>query len=41
MVSIPADYAHLGDLLIAVTAIGLVLPLLAIVFVKTTRFRSV
>jgi hypothetical protein len=41
MVSIPADYARLGDLLIAVTAIGLVLPLLAIVFVKTTRFRSV
>jgi hypothetical protein len=27
--------------LVAVTAIGLVLPLLAIVFVKTTRFRSV
>jgi hypothetical protein len=41
MVSVPAGYAQLGDLLIAVTAIGLVLPLLAIVFVKTTRFRSV
>ena len=41
MVSVPADYAQLGDLLIAVTAIGLVLPMLAIVFVKTTRFRSV
>ena len=41
VVSIPADYSQLGGLLITVTAIGLALPLLAIVFVKTTRFRSV
>lgn len=40
-VTLPADYSQLGDLFIAVTAIGLVLPMLAIVFVKTTRFRSV
>jgi hypothetical protein len=38
---VPADYRQLGSLLIAVAVIGLVLPLLAIVFVKTTRFRSV
>jgi hypothetical protein len=41
VVRIPADYSHLGELLVTVTAIGLVLPLLAIIFVKTTRFRSV
>ncbi len=39
--TLPADYSQLGDLFIAVTAIGLVLPMLAVVFVKTTRFRSV
>jgi hypothetical protein len=39
-VQVPADYHQLGSLLIAVALIGLVLPLLAIVFVKTTRFRS-
>ena len=39
-VKVPADYSQLGDLLIAATALGLVLPLLAIALVKTTRFRS-
>lgn len=39
-IKIPADYSHLGDLFIAAIAIGLVIPLLAIVFVKTTRFKS-
>jgi hypothetical protein len=36
-----ADYSQLGELLITVTVIGLVLPLLAVLFVKTSRFRSV
>ena len=35
-----ADYSQLGELLITVTVIGLVVPMLAIVFVKTSRFRS-
>ena len=39
-VKVAADYSHLGDLLIATTALGFVVPLLAILFVKTTRFRS-
>ncbi|MBA3623598.1 MAG: hypothetical protein H0W48_03925, partial [Methylibium sp.] len=39
-VQVPADYSELGWLFITATAIGLVLPLLAIVFVKATRFRS-
>jgi hypothetical protein len=39
-ITIPADYSQLGDLLILATLIGFVLPLLAIVFVKTTRFKS-
>ena len=39
-VQVPADYHQLGSLLIAVALMGLVLPMLAIVFVKTTRFRS-
>ena len=39
-VSTPADYGQLGDLLVASTAIGLLAPLLAIAFVKMTRFRS-
>ncbi len=39
-VQVPADYGELGWLFITATAIGLVLPLLAIVFVKATRFRS-
>ena len=35
-----ADYSQLGHLLIVTTVLGLVLPLLAILFVKLTRFRS-
>ena len=37
---VPADYSQLGDLLIITTVLGLVVPMLAILFVKTTRFRS-
>ena len=40
ILTVPADYGALGTLLITVTILGLVLPLLAILFVKTTRFRS-
>ena len=39
-VKMPADYSQLGDLLITTTALGLLLPLAAIVLVRTTRFRS-
>jgi hypothetical protein len=39
-VKVPADYSQLGDLLITTTVLGFVVPLLAIAFVKTTRFRS-
>ena len=39
-VKVAADYSQLGDLLITTTVLGLVVPLLAIAFVKTTRFRS-
>jgi len=39
-VTVPADYSELGLLLILVTAIGLALPLLAILLVKHTRFRN-
>jgi hypothetical protein len=39
-IKVPADYSQLGDLLILSTALGFVLPLLAILFVKSTRFRS-
>jgi hypothetical protein len=35
-----ADYSQLGDLLIVSTVLGLVVPLVAILFVKTTRFRA-
>jgi hypothetical protein len=36
----PADYSQLGDLLVASLVLGLALPLAAIVFAKSTRFRS-
>ena len=36
----PADYSELGMLLVVTTVLGCVLPLLAILFVKSTRFRS-
>jgi hypothetical protein len=39
-VKMPADYGQLGDLYIAAITLGLALPFLAILFVKTTRFRS-
>jgi hypothetical protein len=40
-VSTPADYSELGRLLIAVTLIGLILPLGAIAVVRALRLRSV
>jgi hypothetical protein len=40
VLAIPANYSALGTLLITVTILGLVLPFLAILFVKFTRFRS-
>ena len=40
VIKVPADYSQLGDLLIITTVLGLVVPMLAILFVKTTRFRS-
>jgi hypothetical protein len=36
----PADYSQLGHLFVVVILIGLCLPLLAIGFVRSTRFRS-
>lgn len=39
-VKIPADYSDLGALLIAQLAIGLALPLAAIVFARMSKFRS-
>ncbi|MGH8685263.1 MAG: hypothetical protein ACREUM_07930, partial [Nitrosospira sp.] len=39
-IATPADYGELGLLLITVTIIGFVLPLLAILLIKRTRFRN-
>jgi hypothetical protein len=39
-VKVAADYSQLGDLFITVLVIAVAAPLLAILFVKTTRFRS-
>jgi hypothetical protein len=36
----PADYSELGTLLVVTTVLGLVLPMLAILLVKSSRFRS-
>jgi hypothetical protein len=36
----PADYSELGILLIVTTVLAFVLPMLAILFVKSSRFRS-
>lgn len=36
----PADYSHLGSLLIVQLLLGLALPLVAIMFAKFTRFKS-
>ena len=40
VVHVPADYSELGILLITVSAVGLILPLTAILLVKMTRLRS-
>jgi hypothetical protein len=39
-ISVPADYNQLGLLLISATTIGFAMPMLAIVFVRMSRFRS-
>jgi hypothetical protein len=39
-IKVPADYGQLGDLMITAAVLSFVLPMLAILFVKTTRFRS-
>jgi len=39
-VTTPADYSQLGTLLVLTAVITFVVPMLAVVFVKTTRFRS-
>jgi hypothetical protein len=39
-ITVPADYSHLGMLLITVVAIGFAVPMLGIVFVRSTRYRS-
>jgi len=39
-ITVAANYSQMGELLIAVTLIGLVLPMAAILFVKMTRFKS-
>jgi BT1 family len=39
-VKVPQDYSELGMLLMVVTLIGLLLPFLAIAFVKLSRFRN-
>jgi hypothetical protein len=39
-ITTPADYHQLGTLLVLTTLIGFVLPMLAIAFVRATRFRS-
>jgi hypothetical protein len=39
-VTVPADYGQLGHLLVAVTVIGFVIPLAAIVLIKLSRFRN-
>jgi hypothetical protein len=36
----PADYSQLGHLLLTVTIIDFALPMLAVLFVRFTRFRS-
>jgi hypothetical protein len=39
-ITTPADYSQLGTLLVLTTVIAFVAPMLAVVFVKATRFRS-
>jgi hypothetical protein len=38
--TLPADYSQMGKLFIVVTLIGLIAPMLAIVFVRFSRFKS-
>ena len=40
VVTLPADYGQLGELLIVQMLIGLALPIAAIVFARVTRFKS-
>lgn len=40
VVKVPADYSQLGELFVAAIVIGFALPMLAIFFVKFTRFKS-
>jgi len=40
VIQMPADYSHLGSLLIVQLLLGLALPFAAIVFAKVTRFKS-
>jgi uncharacterized Tic20 family protein len=40
VVQTPADYSHLGSLLIVQLLLGLALPFMAIMFAKVTRFKS-
>jgi len=40
VIQTPADYSHLGSLLIVQLLLGLALPLAAIIFAKVTRFKS-
>jgi hypothetical protein len=39
-ITLPADYSQMGKLFIVVTLIGLIAPMLAIVFVRFSRFKS-
>jgi len=41
VVSVPADYSQLGELLIVATAIGLLLPFAAILIVRLSKLRTV
>jgi hypothetical protein len=40
VVKVPADYSQLGELFIVAMVLNFALPMLAILFVRTTRFRS-
>ena len=39
-ITIPADYSELGILLVTVTCLGLLLPMMTILFIQKSRFRS-
>lgn len=41
VVSIPADYHQLGDLLISTTVIGFILPVMAVMLIRWLRLRCV